>query len=476
MVARLALRNGPGGAANDDHLPRRARTWLGKGHRLVRGRPWRPIRGLLSHCCRHVYLRCHLRGDGLPGLPAQERRRRPEPPGHRSSRRRPARLVPLIDLLRRTSRQQPERHAHKHAQYRPRRPDAWLRLRALRRAGDPDRFAHHLELLPGCSLRLPSQRIRSLRPDSPDHRTGRPSTLDRWLFRPRGWLASPRHHAPWDVSRCTMDTSAHRQDLTPHPHRRKSVPRPPTDTIPVTRCSWDGANPPVHPPAERIFPEVETLTLAREAQDVQPAVFRVAEAALSGVPGAEDPEFDLTPLDTFCTLREPGVRDHRAIPDEHHDRDLARAHVVPAGTLVRLAALVVAPEAWRKVDVATPRLLHQRCDEDIRTEEVLVLHQPGGPVLRILEERGTQHGMPLPAGVRGLGVDVGHEPVPELDRSPEVAYELSIVLPRLCRRTAVASAVRAEHAERQPTPVEVLRGRVGETPYKVAPEREPAKA
>src|SRR5215203_684177 len=389
---------------------------------------------------------------------------------------RPARPVPLIDLLRRTARQQPERHAHKHALYRPRRPDAWLRLRALRRAGDPDRFAHHLELLPRRSLRLPCQRIRSFRPDTPDHRTGRSSTLDRWIFRPRGWLASPRHHAPWDVSRCTMDTSAHQQDLTPHPHRRKSVPRPPTDTISVTRGSWGGANPPVHPPAERIFPKVEAVAPAQEAQDVQPTVFRVAEAALGLVSGAEDPEFDLVPLDTFSTLRDPGVRDRRALPDEHHDRDLARMHVVPAGTLVCIATLIVAPETWWKVDVATPGLFHQRCDEDIRTEKVLVLHQPGGSVLRILEEKGTQHGMPLPAGVRGLGVDVGHEPVPELDRSPEVVDELLTVLPRLGGGRAVAPAVRGEHAERQPAPVEVLRGRVGETPYKVAPEREPPQA
>jgi len=52
------------------------------------------------------------------------------------------------------------------------------------------------------------------------------------------------------------------------------------------------------------------------------AVFRVAEVALGGVSGAEDPEFDLAPVDTFRTLREPGVRDSRAVSDEHHNRYL----------------------------------------------------------------------------------------------------------------------------------------------------------
>jgi NAD(P)-dependent dehydrogenase (short-subunit alcohol dehydrogenase family) len=70
-----------------------------------------------------------------------------------------------------------------------------------------------------------------------------------------------------------------------------------------------------------------------EAQDVQLAVFRVAEVALGGVPGAEDPELDLSPLHTPCTLREAGVRDRRAIPDEHHDRDLPGMYMVQAGTL-----------------------------------------------------------------------------------------------------------------------------------------------
>src|SRR5215211_7052438 len=148
----------------------------------------------------------------------------------------------LLGLLRRATRRQPERHAHKHAQHSPRRPDARLRVRALRRAGDPHRFAYHLELLSGRSLRLPCQRLRSFRCDSPDYRAGRPSTLDRWIFRPRGWLANPRHNAPWDVSRRAVDTPAHRQRLTPHPHSRESLPQPATDTIPLTRCSWSGAN------------------------------------------------------------------------------------------------------------------------------------------------------------------------------------------------------------------------------------------
>src|SRR5215208_1522069 len=168
-----------------------------------------------------------------------------------------------------------------------------------------------------------------------------------------------------------MDASAHRQGLTPHHHRGKPVPRPPTDTIPVTQRSWGGADPPVHPPAERIFPEIETVAPTQEAQDVRHAFLRVTEAAFGRVPGAENLEFDLTPLDTFRALREPGVWDRRAISYEHHDRDLPGMHVVPAGALVRLAALVVGPEPRRKVDVAAPRLFHQRSDEDVSTEEVL---------------------------------------------------------------------------------------------------------
>jgi hypothetical protein len=79
-----------------------------------------------------------------------------------------------------------------------------------------------------------------------------------------------------------------------------------------------------------ICPQLETVARASEAQDVQLAVFRVAEV----VPGAEDPELDLSPLHTPCTLREAGVRDRRAIPDEHHDRDLPGMYMVPAGALL----------------------------------------------------------------------------------------------------------------------------------------------
>src|SRR5918993_3395045 len=150
--------------------------------------------------------------------------------------------------------------------------------------------------------------------------------------------------------------------------------------------------------------------------------------------------------------------------------------MVPAGALVQLPALVIDPYARWKVDITAPRRLHQRRDEDVGTEEVFVLHEPRGSVFRILEEEPAQHRVSLPAGDRGLGVYVGHEPVPELDRPPEVIGEVLTVFPGLRGRPAVAPAVRAQHAKRQPATVEVFGCCVGETPYKVAPERDPAQA
>ena len=76
----------------------------------------------------------------------------------------------------------------------------------------------------GAVYGFPVQRLWDFRRDSSEHRTGRPDTLDRWNFRPGRWLADPRRYAPGNVSRSTLDTSAHRQGLTPHPHRRNPEP------------------------------------------------------------------------------------------------------------------------------------------------------------------------------------------------------------------------------------------------------------
>ena len=52
-------------------------------------------------------------------------------------------------------------------------------------------------------------------------------------------------------------------------------------------------------------------------------------------------------------------------------------------------------------------------------------------MLGVLEEQCAQHRVALPGGEPGLGVDVGHEPVPELHDAPEVVGEPLAVLPRL---------------------------------------------
>src|SRR3712207_9025332 len=71
--------------------------------------------------------------------------------------------------------------------------------------------------------------------------------------------------------------------------------------------------------------------------------------------------------------------------------------------------------------------------EEVRAEEVLVLDGPRGPVLRVLEEQGAHHRVAVAGGEPGLRVDVGHEPVAELDRSEEHTSELQSRQYLVCR-------------------------------------------
>src|SRR5215213_8877849 len=66
-------------------------------------------------------------------------------------------------------------------------------------------------------------------------------------------------------------------------------------------------------------------------------------------------------------------------------------HAVPAAPLVVLSTLVIDPRSRGQVDVAARRLFHERGNEDVGAEQILVLDEPGRWVPGVLEEQGTQH-------------------------------------------------------------------------------------
>src|SRR5215210_3733419 len=114
---------------------------------------------------------------------------------------------------------------------------------------------------------------------------------------------------------------------------------------------------------------------------------------------------------------------------------------MPSSAFVGTAILVVGPKPWRQINVAARNVFHQRGDQNVGTEKVLVLDQPGGRVLGVLEEQGTQHWVAFLGAQLGLGIDVGHQLIFELYYPPELICKLLAVLPGLFGGCAVAAAM-----------------------------------
>src|SRR5918998_2555606 len=255
------------------------------------------------------------------------------------------------------------------------------------------------------------------------------------------------------------------------------IPSPTKPTFSgILVTSGRGTHGPPYPPLQRVVLQREAVSFPLQAQAVQNSVFGQAEEAVGGGGViAVDRELYLAPVHPLRALRELDVRDRRAVPDQQDGGNISGPDAVPPPSRVRLARLVVGPGPGRQVDVARRLILQERGDEEVRAEEVLVLDEPGGPVLGVLEEERAQHGVAVARGQLRLRVDVGHEPVAQLHDAPEVVGEPFAVLPRLGGGSPVAAGVGAEHAEAEPAAVEVRGARVGEPPDKVAPEGEPAQ-
>src|SRR5215211_4445614 len=148
---------------------------------------------------------------------------------------------------------------------------------------------------------------------------------------------------------------------------------------------------PLHFTFEGVSLQHKIVPFALQAQAVERPVLGEAEQGFGGGYRAVDRQLYLPPVHPIRALREPDVRYRRAVPDEHDDGDLPGADAMPPGAFVDLAGLVVGPEPRRQVDLTLRRVLHERGDQDVRAEQVLVLDKPGGRVLRVFEEQGAQH-------------------------------------------------------------------------------------
>src|SRR5919112_2556299 len=247
----------------------------------------------------------------------------------------------------------------------------------------------------------------------------------------------------------------------------------------LLRLSGSSTDVPLRPAPQRIFlqHEVALAALPLESQSVQPAFLGEVQRSLGGRSlRAEDHELYLSPVHLCGALRQSDVRDRRAILDQNHHGHLPRPYRMPPGTLIHLSGLIVDPPPRGQVDIPDRGVHHQRSDQDVLTKHILVLYEPGGSILWILEEQGAQHRIAFLRAELGLGVDVGNQSVPKFHRAPEVLHELLAVLPRLLGRPAVTAAVRAEYSEGQPPAVQPLRALMGEASDEVAPERETAQA
>src|SRR5215213_7172727 len=175
---------------------------------------------------------------------------------------------------------------------------------------------------------------------------------------------------------------------------------------------------------------------------MQFAILGEADESFGGLRScAKHFELQCVPVDLTRTLSQVRVRDGCPVPDEHNHGYHPGLHVVPSGTLVDLIILIVDPRSWGQVDIAVRRLLHQWSDEEVGSEEILVLDEPGCGVFWVLQEQGTYHRVALSRGEGCLGVDVGHQPVPELYDASKGFCEPFAVLPRFGGRCAMAAAV-----------------------------------
>ena len=172
-----------------------------------------------------VPVRGDLRGNGLPGLPAEERRRGLELRFPRSSRATLAGMGPLLGLLRRAARRQPERHARKHAQHRPRRPDAGLRLRAHRRAGDPHRLHITWNFFQGAVYGFPVSGFGTFGATLLSTEQGGPTLWTGGTFGPEGGLLIPAVML-LGMSLVALWTRLRTGKVSSTPHRRKPCPTP----------------------------------------------------------------------------------------------------------------------------------------------------------------------------------------------------------------------------------------------------------
>src|SRR3712207_4860799 len=174
------------------------------------------------------------------------------------------------------------------------------------------------------------------------------------------------------------------------------IPRPIKPTLSgILLTSGRGTHGPPYPPLQRVVLQREAVSFALQAQAVQSSVFGQAEEAGGGGVIAVDRELYLAPVHPLRALRELDVRDRRSVPDKQDGGNISGPDAVPPPSRVRLARLVVGPGPGRQVDVARRLLLQERGDEEVRAEEVLILDEPGGPVLGILEEERPKHGVEI---------------------------------------------------------------------------------
>jgi len=71
--------------------------------------------------------------------------------------------------------------------------------------------------------------------------------------------------------------------------------------------------------------------------------------------------------------------------------------------------LIIKPRARGQIDVAAGFVfVQQRGDEEARTKEILVVHQPGAGIIGIFDEQRAHHGQAVLGGILRLGINVGH--------------------------------------------------------------------
>src|SRR5918912_1807651 len=160
--------------------------------------------------------------------------------------------------------------------------------------------------------------------------------------------------------------------------------------------------------AKWIVPQNKIILPRVEIERLQVSIGQREETRHRRVVRRKNAQLDIVPVHLGRALCHSDVLDDGVVFDQKHDRNLSGCDLMPLSAAIKLARLVINPRARRQVNLAALARFHQRGDEQIRAEHVLVVNRPCGRIIGVLEEERAQHRVAVRRRIFRLTDDVRH--------------------------------------------------------------------